>query len=237
MKCEPVEYEHTGSTLEAMVAYDESKGKCPGVLIFHAWRGRDEFVVEKAKWLTQQGYVGCAVDMYGKGVLGSSVEENSKLMEPFMSDRKHLRDRMHVALKEMQSHPMVDESNMAAIGFCFGGLCVIDLARSGAPIKGAVSLHGLLNAPEDLKNAAIRSKILALHGHDDPMVPPEQVSAFEKEMTECKADWQIHVYGGTQHAFTNPAANDPNLGTIYSPTAEKRALQATINFLREVLNN
>ncbi|NGX50832.1 MAG: Carboxymethylenebutenolidase [Chlamydiae bacterium] len=234
MKTEAIEYEHAGATLEAFVAYDESKGKRPGILVFHAWGGRDDFAVEKAKWLCSLGYVGCAVDIFGKGVLGESIEENAKLIEPFIKDRRHLRDRIDVALKTVQQLPMVDGENIGGVGFCFGGLCALDLARSGAPVKGVVSLHGKLNAPEDLKNETIQAKVLVLHGHDDPAVPPEMVRALETEMTECNVDWQLHAYGGTMHAFTNPAANNPSKGTLYSKTAERRSLQATENFLHEI---
>lgn len=248
MKTEQIEYSHAGTTLEAFIAYDEAKKqkqaavvddtkkeKLPAVLIFHAWRGRDDFVCDKAKWLTQLGYVGCALDIYGKGVLGSGPEENAKLMEPFMKDRNFLRSRMQAGLKVVQDHPLVDTSRLGAIGFCFGGLCVLDLARSGAPLKGVVSFHGLLMGAEGIKNEPIQSKVLALHGHDDPMVPPEQVLEFEKEMTEAGVDWQLHAYGQTVHAFTNPAANNPEMGTVYSPVSEKRSLHAMYNFFKEVL--
>lgn len=235
MKTEALEYKHAGSSLEAFIAWEKFKEKRPGILIFHAWQGRDEFVLEKAKWLAQLGYVGIAVDLYGKGILGGSAEENAKLMEPFIKDRKYLLDRMQIALKAAQSHSAVDAQKMAAIGFCFGGLCALDLARSGAFLEGVVSLHGRLTPPENVRNKRIQAKILVLHGHDDPMVPPEQVLAFEKEMTERGVDWQVHAYGRTQHAFTNPVANDPSMGTVYNPVAEKRALQATKTFLSEIL--
>lgn len=235
MKAEKIEYSHLGKTLEAYVAYDEKeKEKRPAILIFHAWKGKDDFVCEKAEMVAKLGYVGCALDIYGKGVLGSSPEENAKLMEPFISDRRFLRDRMLSGLQVAKDHPLVDKERLGAMGFCFGGLCALDLARSGAPLKGVVSLHGLLTAPEDLENKAINSKVLVLHGHDDPMVPPDQVLSFENEMTEAGVDWQVHAYGKVVHAFTNPAANNPEMGTVYSEVAEKRAMQATQNFFREI---
>ena len=145
MKAEKIEYSHLGKTLEAYVAYDEKeKEKRPAILIFHAWKGKDDFVCEKAEMVAKLGYVGCALDIYGKGVLGSSPEENAKLMEPFISDRRFLRDRMLSGLQVAKDHPLVDKERLGAMGFCFGGLCALDLARSGAPLKGVVSLHGLL---------------------------------------------------------------------------------------------
>ena len=223
--------------LEAFFAFDDALvGRRPAVLISHAWGGRDEFVAGKAKKLAELGYVGFAVDMYGKGILGSGPERNAELMRPFMEDRAMLQKRMQAALAAVRLMPWVDDSQCAAIGFCFGGLCVLDLARSGADVKGVVSFHGLLAAPGNTFGNTIKAKVLALHGHDDPMVTPEQVLAFEQEMTEACVDWQLHVYGNTQHAFTNPIANDPAFGTVYQPDADRRSWKAMENFLQEIFS-
>ncbi len=221
--------------LEAMFAFDDAiSGRRPTVLINHTWTGRDDFVAEKAKKLAALGYVGFAVDMYGKGVLGTNPDECMTLMKPFMDDRAMLQQRMKAALAAVRLMPWVDDSKIAAIGFCFGGLCALDLARTGADIKGVVSFHGLLNAPAYTLGNAIKAKILALHGHDDPMVPSEQVLAFEQEMTEAGADWQLHAYGNTLHGFTNPLANDPAFGAVYQPAADRRSWIAMQNFLTEI---
>lgn len=221
--------------LEAYFAFDDAvTERRPAVLISHAWGGRDDFVAEKANKLAELGYVGFALDMYGKGVLGNSPEQNSKLMQPFMADRGLLQKRIKAALYAVRLLPWVDDSKIAAMGFCFGGLCVLDLARAGADLKGVVSFHGLLGAPDNLEANSIKAKVLALHGHDDPMGPVEQVLAFEQEMTKAGADWQLHTYGHTMHAFTNPKANDPALGTVYQVNADKRSWLAMKNFLAEV---
>jgi dienelactone hydrolase len=221
--------------LEAFFAVDDARtGRRPAVLINHTWVGRDEFVAGKAKKLAELGYVGFAVDMYGKGVLGSGPEENMKLMQPFMTDRAMLQQRMKAALAAVKLMPWVDDSKIAAIGFCFGGLCSLDLARTGVDIKGVVSFHGLLVPPGNTQGAAIKAKILTLHGNDDPLVPAEQVLAFEQEMTEAGADWQLHTYGNTMHAFTNPLANDPAFGTVYQADADRRSWVAMQNFLTEI---
>jgi len=221
--------------LEAFFAYDDSlSGRRPAVLINHTWVGRDDFVAEKAKKIAALGYVGFAVDMYGKGVLGSSAEENAKLMQPFMDNREMLQKRMQAAFYAVKLMPWVDDSKIAAIGFCFGGLCSLDLARTGADLKGVVSFHGLLGAPGNIQDNAIKAKILALHGHDDPMVSVEQALAFEQEMTKAGADWQLHTFGNTMHAFTNPAANNPDFGTVYQPDADRRSWLAMDNFLAEI---
>ncbi len=221
--------------LEAFFAYDDSfSGRRPAVLINHTWVGRDDFVADKAKKIAALGYVGFAVDMYGKGVLGSSAEENAKLMQPFMDSREKLQKRMNAALYAVKLMPWVDDSKIAAMGFCFGGLCSLDLARTGADLKGVVSFHGLLGAPGNTEGNAIKAKILALHGHDDPLVPVEQVIAFEQEMTKAGADWQLLTFGNTMHAFTNPVANNPDFGTVYQPDADRRSWLAMENFLIEI---
>jgi dienelactone hydrolase len=222
--------------LEAFFAFDDSlSDRRPAILINHTWAGRDDFVAEKAKKIAAIGYVGFAVDMYGKGVSGSSAEENAKLMQPFMNNREMLQKRMQAALYAVKLMPWVDDSKIAAIGFCFGGLCSLDLARTGADLKGVVSFHGLLGAPGNTGGNAIKAKVLALHGHDDPMVPVEQVVAFEQEMTEAGADWQLHTFGNTLHAFTNPVANNPDFGAAYQPDADRRSWLAMENFLTEIL--
>ena len=146
--------------LEAYFAFDEAQtGRRPAVLISHAWGGRNDFVEHKARQLAELGYVGFALDMYGKGILGKSVEENAALMQPFMDDRRMLQQRINAAFNAVRLMPWVDDSNIAAIGFCFGGLCVLDLARSGTNLKGVVSLHGLLNAPETVPNQIGRAHV------------------------------------------------------------------------------
>ena len=192
------------------------------------------FVAEKAIKLAELGYVGFAVDMYGKGVLGTSPEQNSLLMQPFMEDRLLLQKRMQAALYAVRLLPWVDDHNIAAIGFCFGGLCVLDLARSGSDVKGVVSFHGLLGAPTQTQGKLIKAKVLALHGHDDPLATPDQVIAFEQEMTLAGVDWQLQCYGHTAHAFTNPLANDPDNGMVYRAHADSRSWLAMKNFLSEI---
>ena len=221
--------------LEAFFAFDDSlTGRRPAVLINHTWAGRDDFVAEKAKKIAALGYVAFAVDMYGKGVLGTTAEENAKLMQPFMDDRKMLAKRMQAALYAVKLLPWVDDSKVAAIGFCFGGLCALDLARTGADLKGIVSFHGLLGAPDNIQDNSIKAKVLVLHGHDDPMGPVEQVIAFEEEMTKAGVDWQFHTFGNTMHAFTNPLANNPDFGTVFQPDADRRSWLLMENFLTEI---
>lgn len=236
MPSQYLEYRDGDAVLEAYVALPAAGGKRPAVLVSHAWAGRGPFECDKADQLAELGYVGIAIDNYGKGVLGKSMEENSALMTPFVQDRARLRARLRAGIAAAATLPQVDRARMAAIGYCFGGLCVLDMARSGADLRGVVSFHGLFSAPAGLANEQIRAKVLALHGHDDPMVPPEAVLALEQELSAAGADWQIHAYGGTMHAFTNPEANAPQNGMAYNPVAAARAWASMQNFLAEVLD-
>lgn len=237
MQTRLIEYQDGDSTLEGYLDWDPAHtGPRPAVLVAHDWTGRREFACAAADRVAAQGYVGFALDMYGKGVFGRDGDTagNSALMAPFATDRARLRQRMLAALATVRAQPEVDPTRVAAMGYCFGGMCVLELARAGADVKGVVSIHGIF-APGTVPNATLRAKVLCLHGHDDPMVPPEQVLGLEEELSAAGVDWQIHVYGGSRHAFTNPAANDPTLGTVYQPVAERRAYQALWQFLTEVL--
>lgn len=224
--------------LEGFFAYDDAiEKRRPAVIINHAWAGRNEFVEEKAVRLAELGYFAFALDMYGKGIVGRNNEECAQLMQPFMEDRGLILKRMEAALYAVKLLPWVDDKKIACIGFCFGGLCVLDLARSGADVKGVVSFHGLLNPPVDsVVNPLekIKAKVLVLNGADDPMVSAEQVVALQQELTLAGADWQTHTYGHTMHAFTNPVANDPVFGTVYQADADKRSWLAMKNFLLEL---
>lgn len=236
MATRKIEYIEGDSVFEGHMAWDDSlAGPRPAVLVSHAWGGRDDFSCQRAEDLAALGYVGFALDVYGKGIRGGTVEENQALMTPMLEDRTLLRRRLAAALACIRKQPEVDVGRVAAIGYCFGGLCVLDMARDGADLRGVVSFHGLLSPPDGMPNRTVSSKILVLHGHDDPMVPPDQVLAFEKEMTAAGADWQLHAYGHTQHSFTNPEANNPDLGAAYQPGAARRSWASMEAFLAEVL--
>ena len=230
-----LEYNDGDTVLEAYVAYQETDTQKPLVLVAHDWSGRRQSACDAADRLAAMGYIGMALDMYGKGVFGSDgdADGNAALMNPFAGDRKLLRQRIRAALIAGRNIPQADPTRVAAIGYCFGGMCVLELARSGADVLGVVSIHGIL-AAGGVANEPIKSRVLCLHGHDDPMVPPEQVLAFETEMSEAEADWQLHAYGGTMHAFTNRGANSPELGIAYKEIAEQRSYQSLANFLDEI---
>lgn len=230
-----IDYRDGGALLEGYLAYRDTGKPKPAVLVAHDWSGRRELACQGAERIAEMGYAGFALDMYGKGIFGADgdAEKNGALMAPFAQDRALLRRRINAALQAVRQLPQVDATRVAAMGYCFGGMCVLELARSGADVRGVVSIHGIF-APGHVANEKIKAKVLCLHGHDDPMVPPPQVLAFETEMTQANVDWQIHVYGGTMHAFTNPKANNPGFGTVYKEIAAKRAYQSIGNFLAEI---
>ena len=231
-----IDYRDGETTCKGLLAYDDSRaGPLPAILISHAWGGRDAAFDEWARTLARHGYAALALDMYGGGRCGGDLEANRALMMPFVEDRALLSRRINAAVKAAAGLPQVDARRIGAMGFCFGGLCVLDLARSGANVRGVVSLHGLLNAPANAPAAKIVAKVLVLHGHDDPLAPVEDVVKFEAEMTAAGVDWQLHAYGGTVHGFMDPHANNAAMGMMYNATAERRATAALLNFFEEVL--
>ena len=208
----PVEYKDGKTTCVGYLAWDESYANPkPCVLVNHAWSGLDGFAEDKAIQMAAMGYVGFALDNYGNGALPESVDDKMALMGPLKEDRALLLKRLKAGYKAAAALEMVDDTHMAAMGFCFGGLCTLDMARAGMDLKAAISFHGLLDAPEGKKPKKIKSKILVAHGWDDPMVPPAQVTAIGEELAKAKCDWQLHAYGNTSHAFMVPEANDLSL--------------------------
>ena len=233
-----INYQDGDVDLQGYLAWDDGvEGARPGIMISHAWAGRSDVENGKAEDLAKLGYVGFALDNFGKGVLGTSVEENSALIQPFLDDRAMLQNRLQISLDVMKKLDEVDPGRVAAIGFCFGGLCVLDLARTGADVNGVVSFHGLFGSPGNTADNKIKAKVLVLHGWDDPMATPDQVVTLAEELSGMGADWQIHGYGNTMHAFTNPDADDPDFGTVYQPDADRRSWNAMQNFLSEIFSD
>ncbi len=230
-----IEYKDGDTLLEGYLAYDDRFSEPrPGVIIAHTWWGRGALECKRADMLAELGYVGFALDMYGKGLYGSSPEENTSMMQPLLDDRAVLQNRMACALATAQAQAEVDADTMAVMGYCLGGLCALDLARTGAELKGAISFHGLFDAPDNITDPQIKAKILCLDGHDDPMTGNDKVIALKKEMTDAGVDWQLHTYGGTMHGFTNPEADMPKMGIKYNAVADRRSWQALENFLAEI---
>lgn len=231
-------YSDDNILFEGLFIHDDRKPAKGCILIAHTWEGRGHFVSDIGYRLAQLGYQAFAIDMYGKGITAQKPAECQALMQPLIDDRKRLQRRINLALNTLKQIDQVDSSKIIAIGYCFGGLCVLDLARSGAELLGVVSFHGLLHAPppENPSTKKINCKILVLHGHDDPMVPPTQVNALKEEFTQAKADWQVHAYGNTVHAFTNKNANMPGTA-LYHALSDQRAWQSLLNFCDELFGS
>lgn len=236
LRTEVIGYKHGDAGLEGYLAYDDAvKGKRPGVIVVHAWTGLDAYTKRRTGQLAKLGYVAFAIDMYGKGVKAKDAEEAARLAGIYRADRRLMRSRANAGLEVLKKHTLTDAKRIAAIGYCFGGGVALELARSGADIAGVVSFHGNLDTPnpEDAKN--IKGKVLILHGADDPIVPIDQVIAFQDGMRKANVDWQMVIYGGAVHAFTNPeSGDDPSRGAAYNEKADRRSWEAMKMFFAEI---
>lgn len=226
----PLRYDHGGVSFEAYAAWEDSGPALrPIVLIAGTFMGRTAFEEGKARSLAELGYVAVAIDFYGVGNAPGDFDEARAAMGALNDDRALLKSRLLAALDSARAVGAPgDPARVAAIGFCFGGKCALDLARSGADLAGVVSFHGLYDAPP-FPNGDIKAKVLVLHGWNDPLDPPETVVALAAEMTEARVDWQIHSYGHTVHGFTNPAREG-----MYNPSSDARGWLAMKNFLAEI---
>jgi len=235
IQTEVFNYGNTENNFEGFLAWDnKSSAKRPGVLIAHAFGGLSKFEEEKAIELAKIGYLGFAIDMYGKGKRAKTPEESRKLMNELNSDRGELLKRILLAFDQLKKHPLVDENKTGAIGFCFGGKCVLDLARSGIDLGGVASFHGVYDRPSNVIEQTIKCSVLVLHGWDDPLSPSNVVADLAKELTEKNADWSLHAYGHTGHAFTNPKAQAHDKGVFYNEKSDKRAWKSMTNFFEEI---
>ena len=232
-----VEYTVGGTTFEGYLAYEDgAKGKRPGVLVVHDWLGVDDWAKEQARGLAEMGYVAFAADMYGKGVRPANQKEAAAEAGKVKGDRKLMRARVNGALETLRKQEQVDPEKLAAIGFCFGGTTVLELARSGADVDAVVSFHGGLDTPSPAEAKGVKAYVLVLHGADDPHVPAKQVEGFVEEMKAAEARWQLNMYGNAVHSFTRPdAGNDPSKGAAYNEAVAKRAWGAMKLLFEEVL--
>jgi dienelactone hydrolase len=236
MATRTVDYALDGKAHEGLLVFDEAQpGPRPTVLLFHAWDGRTPPMDAFAHRVAALGWNAYSADLYGKGVTGETPEQCQALMNPLVGDRARLRRMLLDVVAAAASLPEVDSAKVAAIGFCFGGLCVLDLARAGAPLKGVASFHGLFTPPDLSSVTPIGPKVIAFHGWDDPMVPPDAVVGFGKEFTEAGADWSLHAFGGAMHAFMNEGANMPEMGIKYDAVVAARAWAGMTAFLAEAL--
>ncbi|MEE8350070.1 MAG: dienelactone hydrolase family protein [Acidobacteriota bacterium] len=236
MQSETLTYRDEELEMKGHLVYDHSTAeRRPAVVVCHAIRGQDDFAREKAEEIARLGYVGFAIDVYGQGVAFENIEDAREIHDELENDRLKMRRRLTAGLKAVSSQERVDSHRVGAMGYCFGGMCALELARSGAQVRGVVSFHGQLDTPHPEDAGNIQGKVLALHGYDDPLTRA-RVEDFQKEMNEAGVDWQLHAYGGTFHSFTNPAANNREKGLLYDPAADRRSWLAMTHFFEETFS-
>ncbi|MEP6560489.1 MAG: dienelactone hydrolase family protein [Nakamurella sp.] len=230
-----VDYALDGTALRGYAAADSAAAlRRPGVLLMHDWLGVGGYIRARSQMLARIGYVALAADIYGAG-LRPSERDAAQVAGAFYADPALVRARATAGLSQLRAHPLVDPDRIAVIGYCFGGFCAFELARTGADIAGAVSFHGPLSTDSPQDAANIRAKVLVLNGAADPVVPDEQVRDFEDAMRAAPAvDWQLVRYSGAMHAFTQPEANAPEHGAAYQAAADRRSWAAMLAFFDEI---
>jgi dienelactone hydrolase len=234
---ETIAYTHEGVALEGFLAYDDAaKGPRPGVLVVHEWWGHGPYVRRRAEALAKLGYVAFAVDMYGKGVYAKDHEEAGKLSGAYRADRALMRGRALAGLEILKKTAQADPKRLAAIGYCFGGTTVLELARAGTDLAAVAAFHGGLDTPKPQETKGVKAKVLALVGAEDKWVA-SGLAAFQDEMRQAGADWQVVLYGGAVHSFTvKEAGNDPSKGMAYDENADRRSWQAMRDLFKETID-
>jgi dienelactone hydrolase len=233
-KTETIEYKEGSTVCEGYAAY-ETSGSRPGIVVVPEWNGVGPYTQKRAEMLAELGYNAFVADIYGKGIRPQTMEACQAEMMKYATNRPLLRARARAALDQLRKVPNTNTNKLAAIGYCFGGLTVLEMARDGLDLKGVVSFHGALNTPNvaDAKN--IKGKVLALHGADDPVVPDAEVLTFQKEMRDAKVDWQFVAYGNAVHTFTNWEVPEGTPGpAAYNKKADQRSWVAMQDFFKEI---
>ncbi len=234
LRTKVIDYKDGDVVLEGYAAWDDGfTDKRPGILVAHEWWGHGPYARKRAEMLAKLGYTAFALDMYGKGVYAKDHETAGKLAGAFFGDRIAMRRRAMLGLAELQKLPYVDDKKLAAIGYCFGGTTVLELARMGTDLKGVVSFHGNLATPTPATEKP-KAKIAVFQGGDDQMTLPG-LPGFEDEMRKVKADWELTTYGGAVHSFTvEEAGSDPSTGMAYNKEADERSWRAMRDFFTEI---
>ena len=234
VKSEAVQYEHDGAKLTGYLYYDDAKtDKRPGVMVVHEWWGLNDYAKKRAEMLAELGYVAFAADMYGDGKVTDKPAQAKEWMTETTSDVEAWRATALAGLEQLKKSDKVDTTKLAAVGYCFGGGTILQMAYSGAKFNGIVSFHGSLPSAPD--GTEINTKVLAFHGNADSMVPPATVAKFEEQMEKSGADWQFVAFGGARHAFTNPDAGKYGVENLkYDEKADKRSWQGMQDFFNEI---
>jgi len=239
IRTEQIDYEANGVKLKGFVAWDANQpGPRPGVMVVHEWWGQTDYIRSRARMLAKLGYTGFAVDMYGNGKTATHPDEAGKFMTEVLNNMDQGVARFTAAKKALEAQPGTDPSRIAAIGYCFGGAVVLEMARRGMDLKGVASFHGNLSTPSPAKPDAVKARILVLHGDDDVLIPQEQVDAFKSEMMNARANMKFLGYPGALHGFTNPeaTANGKKYGLplAYNKSVDEQSWAELKEFLAEV---
>lgn len=236
IKTQPIDYQQGGVTFQGYLAYDDAiQGKRPGILICHEWWGLNDYPKHRAEQLAGLGYVAFALDMYGNGAVATNPSDAARLSSEVGGDRDLVRARATAGLNVLRAQSQCDASKIAVIGYCFGGMVALELARAGTDLAAVVSFHGNLSTPNPDQDQPIKPKILVCTGADDAFVPPQAVAAFEDEMRKAGVDYQVIAYGGAVHAFTNPDADKAGMKNVaYNQAADKRSWKAMLAMFDEV---
>ncbi|MDR3401354.1 MAG: dienelactone hydrolase family protein [Chthoniobacter sp.] len=238
IKTEVVEYKSGDATLQGFLAYDDADAKPrPGVLLIHDWMGVEGYAESRAKQLAELGYVAFAADIYGKGVRPADPKQAAGLAGKYKGDRALYRERLKAGLAQLTGNQLVAPGKVAVIGYCFGGTGALELARSGADLKGVVTFHGGLSTPTPADAKNIKCPLLVLHGADDPMVKPDEVAAFKKEMDDAKVKYTFIAYPDAVHAFTRPdVGSDKSKGVAYNAEADKKSWAEMKKFFSQIFS-
>ena len=236
VKTQVIKYQQGGIEMQGFLAFDDSaQGKRAGILVCPEWWGLNDYARHRAQMLAELGYVAFAADLYGNGQTTNDPQQAGKWAGALKANRALLRQRVNAALRELRKSPMVEESKVGAIGYCFGGTTAIELARSGADVNAIVTFHAGLDSPSPADGKNIKAHILVCHGGNDTFTSERDLNAFEQEMRQSHVDWQMNVYGGAVHSFTNPGADKHGIpGIAYNAEADRRSWQAMQLLFNEV---
>ncbi len=242
VQVEPVEYKSGNVILKGHIAYDDTKqGKRPGVLVVHEWWGLNDYALRRAKMLAELGYTGMAIDMYGDGKTTTHPADAQKFTQEVMSNADTAKARFLAAMEVLKRHKTVDPQRTAAIGYCFGGGVVLEMARQGVDLKGVASFHGSFGTKTPAKPGTVKAKVLILHGAADEFAAPGDIPKFEEEMKSAKVDYRILTYPNAKHSFTNPDADElgkkGNIPIQYNAEADKKSWEEMKKFLKEIFGS
>ena len=236
MHQEPISYKDGDVELKGYVYWDDAfTGKRPGVLVAHEWWGLNDYAKLRAEMLAESGYVAFAADMYGAGKMTRHADEAKGWMQQISSNAEAWQRRANLALEQLRAHPQVDAERLAAIGYCFGGATVMQMAYSGADLAGVVSFHGALPPATPEQAAKVKARVLVAHGDADSFIPAERIQAFKQALSQANVDWEMDIYGGAKHSFTNPYADGYGIDNLaYHEAADRRSWLRALAFLEDI---